>query len=114
MKQTVKLGGFGRFLSGEGLVKANWKNTGSGPGYIGLTPNIPATIIPVNLEAEGGSIKCKRDAFMAAINPDINISISTLNTNSCCACCCSGMDMFMQDIRGTGVVCCVCLSMYVC
>mmetsp|Transcript_6498 Transcript_6498/g.13870 ORF Transcript_6498/g.13870 Transcript_6498/m.13870 type:complete len:265 (+) Transcript_6498:50-844(+) len=104
MKQTVKLGGFGRLMSGEGLVKACWKNKGSEMGYIGLTPNIPATIIPVNLDAEGGSIKCKRDAFMAALNPDTKLSISMLNSNSCAACCCSGMDVFMQDIRGSGMV----------
>lgn len=91
-------------MSGEGLVKACWKNKGSEMGYIGLTPNIPATIIPVNLDAEGGSIKCKRDAFMAALNPDTKLSISMLNSNSCAACCCSGMDVFMQDIRGSGMV----------
>jgi uncharacterized protein (AIM24 family) len=104
IKQTVKLSGLGRIASGEGWVKACWKNTGSIPGYVGLTPNIPATIIPVNLDEMGGSIKCKRDAFMAAINPNVKISISTLNSASCGGCCCSGMDVFMQDIQGSGMV----------
>jgi hypothetical protein len=104
MKQKVKIGGFGRFLSGEGLFKAVWQNTTNQPGFIGLTPNLPGAVIPINLDENGGSFKCKRDAFMAAVSPDVKITISILNTDSCLACCCSGMDMFMQDIRGTGMV----------
>lgn len=104
MKQKVKLGGFGRFLSGEGLFKAIWENTTNKPGFIGLTPNIPGSVIPINLDENGGSFKCKRDAFMAAASSDVKITISMLNTDSCLACCCSGMDMFMQDIRGTGMI----------
>lgn len=104
MKEKVKFGGFGRFLSGEGLVKAVWENSSPNPGFIALTPNIPGAVIPVNLDHNGGNFKCKRDAFMAAIDPNVKISISLLNTDSCLACCCSGIDMFMQDIRGSGVV----------
>jgi uncharacterized protein (AIM24 family) len=44
------------------------------------------------------------DAFMASMDPKLKISITTLNTSSCCACFCSGMDMFMQDCQGSGVL----------
>jgi uncharacterized protein (AIM24 family) len=104
MKQSVKIGGFGRFLSGEGIFKAIWTNTTSAPGFVSLTPNLPGSVIPIDLDRNGGSFRCKRDAFMAAVSPDVKISIAMLNTDSCLGCCCSGMDMFMQDIRGTGMV----------
>lgn len=104
MQATVKLGGLGRLISGEGLFKAIYKNKGGEQGFIALTPNTPATIIPIDLDALGGSIKCKHDAFMASINPDVKVTISIINSNSCLACCCSGMDVFMQDVRGTGIM----------
>jgi uncharacterized protein (AIM24 family) len=44
------------------------------------------------------------DAFMAAMDPDLKISIAKLNTDSCCACFCSGMDMFMQSCKGKGTL----------
>lgn len=104
VKLKVKIGGFTRLLSGESLFKAVWNNTTSQPGYVALTPNIPATIIPINLDQMGGSVKCKRDGFMAALDPNVRITISLLNTDSCLACCCSGMDVWMQDIIGKGTV----------
>jgi len=44
------------------------------------------------------------DAFLGAIDTDVKISIALLNTDSCLACCCSGMDMFMQNVSGKGIV----------
>lgn len=104
MKQKVKIGGFGRLLSGEGLFKTIWENTTQAPGFVSLTPNIPGSVIPIDLDRNGQNFRCKRDAFMAAASADVKISISLLNTDSCLACCCSGMDMWMQEIRGTGMV----------
>lgn len=64
MKQSTKFGGFGRMVSGESIVKSNWKNNGSEPGFVSLTPNEPANIIPINLDEEGGSMKCKRGGLI--------------------------------------------------
>jgi uncharacterized protein (AIM24 family) len=104
MKEQVRLGGIGRLLSGESIFKSTWKNGGSSPGWIALTPNMPASIIPLDLDRTGGEFKCKRDAFMASANPDVKLTVSVLNSASCLACCCSGMDVFMQDVRGKGMV----------
>jgi uncharacterized protein (AIM24 family) len=60
MKQKTKFGGFGRMLSGESIVKSTWTNSGSAPGFVSLTPNEPGNIIPINLDQEGGSMKCKK------------------------------------------------------
>lgn len=104
MKQKTRFGGFGRLLSGEGLAKCTWKNEGSARGFVSLTPNTPANIIPVNLDLENGSFKCKHDAFMAALDPELKVSISKLNADSCLACCCSGMGFFMQSCKGKGIL----------
>jgi uncharacterized protein (AIM24 family) len=104
MKQKTKFGGIGRMLSGESIVKSTWENTSSTQGFISLTPNEPGNIIPVNLDEEGGVMKCKSDAFMASVDPNLKISISTLNSDSCLACCCSGMGMFMQSCKGSGIL----------
>lgn len=105
MKQKTKFGGFGRMLSGESIVKSTWTNKGDEAGFVSLTPNEPANIIPINLDEEsGGMMKCKNDAFMAAMDPELKISICKLNTSSCCACFCSGMDMFMQSCKGSGML----------
>ena len=63
MKQSTKFGGFGRMLSGESIVKSSWENKGSSQGFISLTPNEPGNIIPVNLDEEGGVMKCKSGMF---------------------------------------------------
>jgi uncharacterized protein (AIM24 family) len=59
MKQKTKFGGIGRMFSGESIVKSTWTNKGEEQGFVSLTPNEPANIIPINLDEENGSIKCK-------------------------------------------------------
>lgn len=103
-KLKVKIGGLIRLVSGESIFKALWTNSTNEPGFVALTPNLPGAVIPINLDALGGSIRCKRDAFLAALDPNVRITVSLLNTDSCLACCCSGMDMVMQDVRGQGTV----------
>ena len=104
MKMKVRLGGIMQMASGDGLFKDSWKNSGPALGFISLTPNSPGQVIPVNLDRLGGSIKCKDGSYMAAIDPQVNISIALLKAASCLACCCSGMDPIMQQISGKGWV----------
>lgn len=104
MKQKTKLGNFTRLLSGEPIFKATWTNSGSNPGFVALTPNVPSTVIPLNLDAMGNSVLCSRDAFLAAINPEVRLTIGALPADSCLACCCSGMTPFMQNVKGNGWV----------
>lgn len=93
-----------RMVSGEGLFKAVWTNEGTEAGFISLTNSIPSTIIPINLDAVGGSIMCSKDAFLAAINPDVRVSIGLIPTSSGLACCFSGMTPVLQRVAGTGWV----------
>lgn len=104
MKQKTKIGGLMRMVAGEPLFKATWTNEGAEPGFLALMNAIPSTVIPLNLDALGGSVLCARDAFMAAINPDVRISVGLIPTASCLACCCSGLSPILQRVSGTGWV----------
>ena len=77
-KINVKIGGFGRLLTEGNLFKDIYHNagkcegnrcylchffstnstTGSQAGFIGITANYPATVIPINMEEFGGEIHC--------------------------------------------------------
>ena len=45
------------------LFKALFQNKSSQVGFIGLTPNYPAQVIPINLDNFGGKIVCKLIKF---------------------------------------------------
>jgi uncharacterized protein (AIM24 family) len=87
-------------MGGESLFKIHWKNNGSEVGYIGVSPDFPATIIPINMQQYPGGILCKRDAFMAAISTDTTTTVDVMKSNSCLACCCSGIDFLAQKVIG--------------
>ena len=67
MKQKTKFGGIGRMFSGESLMKSTWTNKGTQNGFISLTPNTPANIIPINLDEENGTILCKNGKYQLQI-----------------------------------------------
>jgi uncharacterized protein (AIM24 family) len=104
MKQSTKLGGITRMLAGESLFKSTWVNESNEAGFVALTNAIPSTIIPLNLDALGGSILCAKDAFLASISPDVKITIGLIPTASCLACFCSGMTPILQKVVGSGWV----------
>jgi uncharacterized protein (AIM24 family) len=105
MKQSTRLGSIMRLVSGESIFKSKWKNEGATPGFVALTPSIPATVIPLNLDALGNSVLCSRHAFLASINPDVRLTVGVVPAVSCMACCFSGMTPVMQNVKGTGWVC---------
>ena len=100
----AKMAGLGRMLTQGAFAKVLYKNVGSHEGFIGMASNYPADIVPFNLDSMGGSILCKDECFVGAMDPDATINIKFLNTNSCLACCCSGLSPVMQEVRGKGWV----------
>jgi uncharacterized protein (AIM24 family) len=80
--QEVKVAGIGRLMTSGSLFKVLYHNKSKGPGYIGLTANFPATIIPVNLDRVGGGILCKHDAFLAAMDPNAKVDWKRLRPAS--------------------------------
>lgn len=104
IKMSAKLGGIGRVLTGSGLFKVLLNNKKMQPGYVGLTANIPATIIPLNMDMFEGAIRCKHDAFLGALDSQAVIKASMISSASCAGMCCSGVPFFMQEIQAKGFV----------
>jgi len=104
VKANVKLAGFARILVDGSFFKDIYHNKGNEPGYVGFTANFPGTIIPINLDENGGSIACMHESFLAAMDPNCQIKMTQLNTASTLACCCAGMPFFMENIVGKGWV----------
>jgi uncharacterized protein (AIM24 family) len=67
-----------RKCSGESAFKVTYRNRGPTDGYLGLTPNFPAKIIPLDL-SEMGSFHCRQGYYMCHYG-DVNVSI-TCDTN---------------------------------
>lgn len=86
------------------LFKDVYHNKGNAPGYVGFSPNYPATIIPVNLDEMGGSIACTHETFLAALDPECRIRMTQLNSATCAGCCCGGLPIFMENVQARGWV----------
>lgn len=98
------MGGIGRFLTDGSLFKDFYHNKGNAPGYVGLSANYPANVIPVNLDEMGGSIACIHETFLAALDPNCQIKMTQLNSATCLGCCCGGLPIFMEKIQARGWV----------
>lgn len=100
MKQRARFAGW-RVFTGEGLAKIQFTNHGAGPGYLGLTPNMPmALVVPFDVSSYG-TLNCKRGAFMAG-DESVKVMPKILPARSAAACCCGGMPPIIQELSGTG------------
>jgi len=91
--------GCSRILGGESCVKIILKNESTQEGYVGLTPNFPAKIIPVTfgkdvksssaIIAQGGSIMSQLGDVNVGFDLDCNLS----------TCCCGGYGCFRQRLE---------------
>lgn len=59
----------------ESAFRVIWQNEGSQPHIIGLTPQFPAQVIPVNIDQHQGEVIIKRGSFMAATDTEIKFHI---------------------------------------
>lgn len=93
--------GFGRIMGGESCAKVYLKNGTSEEGYVGVTPNYPAKIVPVKFGVNipsGGSLIAQGGSYMAEIGGvhvgfDLDCGIRT--------CCCAGLGACRQKISGS-------------
>jgi len=101
VKMQAKFGGLSRAFSGEELFKTFLKNNGQSPQIVGVTPCVPmAVILPVNLPQVGGSLVCKRGAFLAGLGENVKVRMKFLPTGSPLACLCGGMAPIVQEVYG--------------
>ena len=83
--------------------KTTFTNDSSHPAIVGLTPNRPAKVVPVDMTmvAAGGAkgLYTKQGAWMASIG-EVHLSFGT--TCNPCKCCCAGQGMVKMMLKGTG------------
>merc|ERR1712072_255453 len=90
-------GAFTGALGGESLFCCHYTNESQQAGYIGVTPNIPAKLIPITPAMLQTGFKCRRGAWVAHIGA-VNVSV-TMIKGSCAAMCCGGMSLFIQSLH---------------
>ena len=62
VKMSAAFGGW-RMFSGEGVAKLKFRNEGSQPGQLGITPNMPMAIV-FPWDTSQGTLNCKRGAWL--------------------------------------------------
>lgn len=95
-------GCFARCIGGEPCYSVTYTQpeSESEDGYLGLTPNFPAKMIPIDLAASGGKIRCKDGAYVAGLGgakPGYNCD--------CCSmtCCFGGQGCVQSSVEGEGI-----------
>jgi uncharacterized protein (AIM24 family) len=95
----------GRACAGESQWSSTFTNKTSSPLVVGLTPNTPAKVVPIDLTTilAGGakSLRFQQGAWMASIGK-VNLSIGT-QCNPC-RCCCAGQGAVSSKVTGDGTV----------
>jgi uncharacterized protein (AIM24 family) len=91
-------GGCVRKCAGEAFVKVGLTNGNQDAAYVGLTPNYPAKVVPVEL-SQMGSFTAKSGAIMSSLG-DVNIG-SNCDFNPL-TCCCTSLGFCRQGLSGEG------------
>lgn len=88
-----------RMCGGEPPMNVKYTNEGE-KGFVGFTPNMPAKIIPMNLDQYPNGMNAQKGAYMSS-QGQVKAGFSL----DCCSatCCCSGMGCCRQKLEGDGV-----------
>jgi len=76
---NIKTGGFGkafkrRAFADQTFFRCDYQNTGREKAVIGLTPQFPAKVIPINLDRLNG-LTIKNHAFLASLDPNCDVGL---------------------------------------
>eukprot|EP00613_Pedinella_sp_CCMP2098_P007175 CAMPEP_0171603490 /NCGR_PEP_ID=MMETSP0990-20121206/6049_1 /TAXON_ID=483369 /ORGANISM="non described non described, Strain CCMP2098" /LENGTH=253 /DNA_ID=CAMNT_0012165847 /DNA_START=20 /DNA_END=781 /DNA_ORIENTATION=+ len=92
-----------RYMSGEGQWRTIFTNNADEPAIVGLTPNRPAKVVPVDLAmlTAGGAegLYCQQGAWMASAGEVVVSAGAECNP---CKMCCAGQGAVKMYLRGTG------------
>ncbi len=89
-------------IAGESLFVAEFRHEGKlGKARVAFGGRVPGQIIPVRLDAMGGSLICQRHSFLAAAK---GVEISTAFQRELGSAIFGGEDFVMQRLRGQGWV----------
>jgi uncharacterized protein (TIGR00266 family) len=86
--------------SDESFFRLAYTNNSKEPKPIGLTPNFPAKIIPIDLSVYSG-IRIKSGSFMASIGEDVHFNLSSVKG---VAGCCGGQGFILNELHGKSMV----------
>lgn len=107
MEMESKLAGFGktfgRMAGGGSLFQIIYTNKDTfKDGYIGMTPDYPGIIIPINMSVTG-KVVALRDSFLCATvgigNSMTDVGAGFNPASNALAFCCSGMDFIVQTVE---------------
>jgi len=87
-------------VAGEAMVRLRFKNNTSSPQGLALTPNYPASVIPINMDAINNKITIKSSAFFAATDVDAKFSIRL--PNSIGVALVGGMGLLLNSVHAKG------------
>jgi len=106
MQMDVQLAGFGktfgRMVGGGSLFQVTYTNDTGSDGYIGMTPDYPGVIVPINMSATG-KVVALRDSFLCATvgigDQMTDVGAGFNPASNALAFCCSGMDFIVQTVE---------------
>jgi uncharacterized protein (AIM24 family) len=99
IKSSVACGSCSRLCVGEAICKSIYTNQGSADGFVALTPNFPAKIIPVDLSTIKGKLIAKSGAYMSSLGDVKTVANFDCNPLTCCF---GGLGCARQEISGSG------------
>lgn len=94
------VGAIGGALGGESIFRVTHINESNQMGFVGLTPNIPGTIVPLDMRRYPRGFLCRKGAWMASLTADTKVNIGFNPAASLAAACCSNLSLIMQRIEG--------------
>lgn len=97
-----KLMGAGkRVLTGESLFMTQFTHQGSGKGHVAFGAPYPGNVIPLSLEALGGTLICQKDSFLCAAK---GVSVGLYFQKKFLTGLFGGEGFIMQKLEGDGMV----------
>ena len=91
---------FKRKLSGENLLINIFKNEGENPEKLGISPEHPAHIMAIELDAGRPDIICQKETYLAG-HPDVRVSVSVVSLKATFF---GNGNLIMQRLHGLGEV----------
>jgi uncharacterized protein (AIM24 family) len=99
VKATTECGTCSRMCAGEALCKVIYENSAGADGYISVTPNFPAKVIPIHLPDFSNKIVTKKGAYMSSVGESAVDADFDCNPLSGCF---GGLGCIRQQVTGSG------------
>ncbi len=100
IKSSVEFGRCSRICTGETLCKTVYTNKGNATGYLGITPNFPAKVVPVDL-SQFKRIFTRKGSYFSSVG---DVEVSANCDFSCFRSALGGLGCIRQEAKGTGTV----------